>query len=126
MGTALGGGVVWDPPFNLGGGGGLGHPLPSTFLVRQFSLWREAPESFFWALSNQPKTHFGALLSCLMSKNFFGAPRQSGKRTLFIVILGKGGSKMGIWALLARSAEGKFFRQFWSEKLGFWIYGKEA
>ena len=41
------GGVVWDPPFNLGGGGGLGHPLPSTFLVRQFSLWREAPEIFF-------------------------------------------------------------------------------
>ena len=78
MGTALGGGL--GPPFNLGGGG-LGHPLPSTFLVSHVSLGREAPE-FFLALPNQPKTYFGALLSCQRVIFFFGAPRQSGKNTL--------------------------------------------
>ena len=66
-------------PFNLEGG--VPDTLPSPLVGKP--LWREAHN--FLTLSNQHKTHFEhfSIVRCLF---VFGALRQSGNKTLFMVI----------------------------------------
>ena len=80
MGTALGGGVGPGNPLQPSGGGGLGHPLPSTLIGKPFSHCGAKRPKLFLALSNQPKTQNEFELS--NCKIFFDAHRQSGKNTL--------------------------------------------
>ena len=60
-----------------------------------------------------------------MSKIFFGPPRQSGKYTN-LWSYGVKGVKNGYLDTFGAKRQRKIFGQIWSEKLGFWIYGKEA
>ena len=109
MGTALGVGVVWDPLQPRGGGGWSGTPPTfNPYWQGIFPLWREAPEFFFGPFKSTPNPFWGTFeLSNV--KIFFGAPRQSRKKTLFIVLWGKGGQKL-------------VFGHFWREvpKKNFW------
>ena len=81
--------MVWDPSYL--------QPL----LASHFSLWCEAPEKKL-ALSNQPKIHFWSTFELSHVKIFFGASRQSSKKTLLMVIWGKGVQKL-------------IFMHFWRE-----------
>ena len=82
MGTPQGWGGGLGPPLQRRvGGGSLGHPLPSTFLVRQFSLWREAPEIFFGPFKSTQNPLWGTF-EWSNVKIFFGALRQTCKKTL--------------------------------------------
>ena len=122
MGTALGGGGS-GTPFNLGGSGTP--PTFNPYWQAIFPLWREAPEKKFGPFKSTQNPFWGTF-EWSNVKIFFGAPRQSCKKTLFILILGEGGQKWGFGHFWREAPKKKFIRQFWSEKLGFGIYGKEA
>ena len=81
MGTALGGGLVRDTPFNLGGGG-LGHPLPSTLIGKPFSHCGAKRLKLFFGPFKSTQNPFWGTFELSNCKIFFDAHRQSGENTL--------------------------------------------
>ena len=77
--TLLWGGVVGDPPFNLGGGSGT----PPTFNLSGkaiFTVARSARKNFLGPFKSTQNSYWGTFeLSHV--KIFFGTPRQSCKKT---------------------------------------------
>ena len=116
-----------------------GGPLPGPLLQPRGGVW-DTPylqpllASLFPTLARSALNFFGPFKSTQNPfwgtfelsnvKVFFGAPRQSGNKTLFMVIWGDGGSKIGIDTLWARSAEGKNFDNFGLKNMDFGSMGR--
>ena len=59
-----------------------------------------------------------------MAKIFFGAPRQSGKKTLFIVILGQGGQNLVFRHFGREAPKEKVLDNFGSKNMDFGSMGR--
>ena len=111
MGTALGGGWSGTPPtFNLFG---------KAF----FTVARSARKIFLGPFKS-PENPFWGTSELSDVKIFFGAPRQSGTKTLFILILGKRGQNLVFGHFWREAPKEKFFENFGPKSLDFGSMGR--